>query len=85
MFDKNILLYILLYFITLSQHPIFLHSTFQTENVLSFPLQPLRAALASHFYGNLGIEESDIFVSDGAKCDISRLQVRFSLSWGYSS
>lgn len=39
--------------------------------------KPLRAALASHFYGNLGIEESDIFVSDGAKCDISRLQLLF--------
>ncbi|KAK8626616.1 hypothetical protein V6N13_134252 [Hibiscus sabdariffa] len=37
----------------------------------------LRAALASTFYGNLGIEEDDIFVSDGAKCDISRLQVVF--------
>ncbi|KAK8530062.1 hypothetical protein V6N13_102944 [Hibiscus sabdariffa] len=37
----------------------------------------VRAALASTFYGNLGIEEDDIFVSDGAKCDISRLQVVF--------
>ncbi|XVE48651.1 hypothetical protein DITRI_Ditri01bG0019200 [Diplodiscus trichospermus] len=37
----------------------------------------LRAALASTFYSNLGIEEGDIFVSDGAKCDISRLQVVF--------
>ncbi|KAE8670195.1 LL-diaminopimelate aminotransferase [Hibiscus syriacus] len=37
----------------------------------------LRSALASTFYGNLGIEEDDIFVSDGAKCDISRLQVVF--------
>ncbi|XVE67391.1 hypothetical protein DITRI_Ditri08aG0156600 [Diplodiscus trichospermus] len=37
----------------------------------------LRAALASTFYSNLGIEEDDIFVSDGAKCDISRLQVVF--------
>jgi hypothetical protein len=25
----------------------------------------------------LGIEDDDIFVSDGAKCDISRLQVNF--------
>lgn len=39
--------------------------------------KPLRAALASTFYGDLGIEEDDIFVSDGAKCDISRLQVLF--------
>ncbi|XP_065870967.1 LL-diaminopimelate aminotransferase, chloroplastic isoform X1 [Euphorbia lathyris] len=39
--------------------------------------KPLRAAIASTFYGDLGIEEDDIFVSDGAKCDISRLQVLF--------
>lgn len=38
-------------------------------------VQPLRAAIAKTFYGDLGIEEDDIFVSDGAKCDISRLQV----------
>ncbi|XP_008802708.2 LL-diaminopimelate aminotransferase, chloroplastic-like [Phoenix dactylifera] len=37
----------------------------------------LRAALASTFYGDLGIEQTDIFVSDGAKCDISRLQLLF--------
>ncbi|PQM42755.1 LL-diaminopimelate aminotransferase chloroplastic isoform X1 [Prunus yedoensis var. nudiflora] len=39
--------------------------------------KPLRAAIASTFYDNLDIEEDDIFVSDGAKCDISRLQVVF--------
>ncbi|KAL4558989.1 hypothetical protein LXL04_031119 [Taraxacum kok-saghyz] len=39
--------------------------------------QELRARLASTFYANLGIEEDDIFVSDGAKSDISRLQVLF--------
>ncbi|XP_019074587.1 LL-diaminopimelate aminotransferase, chloroplastic isoform X1 [Vitis vinifera] len=37
----------------------------------------LRAAIASTYYGDLSIEESDIFVSDGAKSDISRLQVMF--------
>lgn len=37
----------------------------------------LRAAIASTFYGNLGIEDGDIFVSDGAKCDIGRLQMLF--------
>ncbi|GAB4838379.1 hypothetical protein Ancab_027914 [Ancistrocladus abbreviatus] len=37
----------------------------------------LRASIASSFYGNLGIDEGDIFVSDGAKCDISRLQMLF--------
>ncbi|KAK6159173.1 hypothetical protein DH2020_006487 [Rehmannia glutinosa] len=37
----------------------------------------LRAAIASTYYADLGIEEDDIFVSDGAKSDISRLQVLF--------
>jgi LL-diaminopimelate aminotransferase len=40
-------------------------------------MQPLRSAIASTFYPDLGIEDDDIFVSDGAKCDISRLQVHF--------
>ncbi|KAF5770420.1 putative LL-diaminopimelate aminotransferase [Helianthus annuus] len=40
----------------------------------------LRAQLASTFYSNLGIEEDDIFVSDGAKSDISRLQVLFGFN-----
>ncbi|XP_028787151.1 LL-diaminopimelate aminotransferase, chloroplastic-like isoform X2 [Neltuma alba] len=39
--------------------------------------KPLRRAIASTFYSDLGIEEDDIFVSDGSKCDISRLQVVF--------
>lgn len=39
--------------------------------------KPLRSAIASTFYGDLGIEEDDIFVSDGAKCDISRFQILF--------
>ncbi|KAL6545863.1 hypothetical protein OROGR_009737 [Orobanche gracilis] len=37
----------------------------------------LRAAIASTYYADLGIDEDDIFVSDGAKSDISRLQVLF--------
>nr|GEX93040.1 LL-diaminopimelate aminotransferase, chloroplastic-like [Tanacetum cinerariifolium] len=37
----------------------------------------LRGLLASIFYANLGIQEDDIFVSDGTKSDISRLQVLF--------
>ncbi|XP_066321343.1 probable LL-diaminopimelate aminotransferase, chloroplastic [Miscanthus floridulus] len=37
----------------------------------------VRAAIAATYYADLGIEDSDIFVSDGAKCDISRLQVLF--------
>lgn len=38
-------------------------------------MQPLRSAITATFYSDLGIGEDDIFVSDGAKCDISRLQV----------
>ncbi|XP_074327889.1 LL-diaminopimelate aminotransferase, chloroplastic-like isoform X3 [Apium graveolens] len=41
-----------------------------------FP-EPLRAAICSEYYANLGIEADDVFVSDGAKCDISRLEVVF--------
>ncbi|XP_037466536.1 probable LL-diaminopimelate aminotransferase, chloroplastic isoform X3 [Triticum dicoccoides] len=37
----------------------------------------LRTAIAATYYPDLGIEETDIFVSDGAKCDISRLQLLF--------
>lgn len=38
---------------------------------------PLRERLASHFYPN-GLREADeIFVSDGSKCDIARLQMMF--------
>ncbi|XP_074327880.1 LL-diaminopimelate aminotransferase, chloroplastic-like isoform X1 [Apium graveolens] len=37
--------------------------------------EPLRAAICSEYYANLGIEADDVFVSDGAKCDISRLEV----------
>nr|CAB3496186.1 unnamed protein product [Digitaria exilis] len=37
----------------------------------------VRAAIAATYYADLGIEDSDIFVSDGAKCDISRLQALF--------
>ncbi|KAL8481610.1 hypothetical protein ACS0TY_027930 [Phlomoides rotata] len=37
--------------------------------------QKLRAAIASTYYADLDIEEDDIFVSDGAKRDISHLQV----------
>lgn len=37
----------------------------------------LRASIAATYYANLGLEDGDIFVSDGAKSDISRLQVLF--------
>ncbi|XP_019252137.1 PREDICTED: LL-diaminopimelate aminotransferase, chloroplastic-like, partial [Nicotiana attenuata] len=39
----------------------------------------LRSSIASTFYANVGIEEDEIFVSDGAKSDISRLQVLLGL------
>eukprot|EP00252_Welwitschia_mirabilis_P017425 TRINITY_DN38638_c0_g1_i1.p1 TRINITY_DN38638_c0_g1~~TRINITY_DN38638_c0_g1_i1.p1 ORF type:complete len:469 (-),score=98.16 TRINITY_DN38638_c0_g1_i1:244-1650(-) len=37
----------------------------------------LRIALAETFYKEYGINDSDVFVSDGAKCDLSRLQLVF--------
>eukprot|EP00897_Mesotaenium_endlicherianum_P004795 jgi/Mesen1/4343/ME000022S03628 len=37
----------------------------------------LREAIRSTFYNDLGIKDNEIFVSDGAKCDISRLQMVF--------
>lgn len=37
----------------------------------------VRTLIGKTFYGDLGIEEDDIFVSDGAKCDITRLQLVF--------
>ncbi|KAK4254098.1 hypothetical protein QN277_009526 [Acacia crassicarpa] len=39
--------------------------------------KPLRRAIASALYKDIGLEEDEIFVSDGAKCDISRLQMMF--------
>ncbi|KAF1861419.1 hypothetical protein Lal_00025730 [Lupinus albus] len=42
-----------------------------------YSMQPVRSAIASSFYKDLGIDDDDIFVSDGAKCDISRLQIVF--------
>ncbi|KGN53873.1 LL-diaminopimelate aminotransferase, chloroplastic [Cucumis sativus] len=39
--------------------------------------KPLRSLIGKTFYSDLDIEEDDIFVSDGAKCDITRLQLVF--------
>ncbi|KAG7014919.1 LL-diaminopimelate aminotransferase, chloroplastic, partial [Cucurbita argyrosperma subsp. argyrosperma] len=39
--------------------------------------KPVRALISKTFYSDLGIGEEDIFVSDGAKCDITRLQLVF--------
>ncbi|KAL6867293.1 hypothetical protein ACP4OV_015317 [Aristida adscensionis] len=37
----------------------------------------LRKAIAEKVYPNMGIKESEVFVSDGAQCDIARLQMLF--------
>ncbi|KAH8971502.1 hypothetical protein BDL97_02G146400 [Sphagnum fallax] len=37
----------------------------------------LRAGLATAFYGGVDVNANEIFVSDGAKCDIARLQMLF--------
>lgn len=39
--------------------------------------KPLRAAIAKRLYADINIKETEIFVSDGAKCDIARLQLLF--------
>jgi hypothetical protein len=38
-------------------------------------VQNLRKVIAEKVYPNMGIRESDVFISDGAQCDIARLQV----------
>nr|CAB3454968.1 unnamed protein product [Digitaria exilis] len=48
-----------------------------TNAMAELSVQKVRAAIAATYYADLGIEDSDIFVSDGAKCDISRLQLLF--------
>lgn len=35
----------------------------------------LRKAIADTFYGDLAVKDSEVFVSDGSQCDISRLQL----------
>lgn len=37
----------------------------------------LRAAIAERFYGGVGRGADEVFVSDGSKCDIGRLQMMF--------
>lgn len=54
-----------------------LHFCVNKTTLLYLCLQKLRASIASTYYADLGIQEDDIFVSDGAKSDISRLQVFF--------
>ncbi|CAL4913067.1 unnamed protein product [Urochloa decumbens] len=37
----------------------------------------LRKVIAEKVYPNMGIKESEVFISDGAQCDIARLQTLF--------
>ncbi|CAN6296150.1 unnamed protein product [Urochloa humidicola] len=37
----------------------------------------LRKVVAEKMYPNMGIKESEVFISDGAQCDIARLQTLF--------
>jgi CxxC motif-containing protein (DUF1111 family) len=39
--------------------------------------EELRESIAGAFYGDTVIKPSEIFVSDGSKCDIGRLQMMF--------
>lgn len=39
--------------------------------------EPLRKAIAENFYGGTPITASDVYVSDGSKCDLGRLQMTF--------
>ncbi|PIN04148.1 LL-diaminopimelate aminotransferase [Handroanthus impetiginosus] len=40
----------------------------------------LRKAIAETFYKDMGIKDTEVFVSDGAQCDISRLQLLFGFN-----
>nr|GEV42266.1 pyridoxal phosphate (PLP)-dependent transferases superfamily protein [Tanacetum cinerariifolium] len=46
------------------------------QHICHLYVQQLRVRLATTFYSSLGIDD-DIFVSDGAKCGISRIQALF--------
>lgn len=41
-----------------------------------FFYQALRKAIADTFYGHLRVKSTEVFISDGAQSDISRLQVK---------
>ena len=44
----------------------------------------LRARIASKFYGGI-VKDEEIFVSDGAKCDIGRLQILFGAQASFAA
>ena len=45
----------------------------------SFLFQAFRKAIAETLYRGTGVKENEVFVSDGAQCDISRVQVMLFL------
>jgi len=45
------------------------------SDLLHENVQNLRKVIAEKVYPNMGIKESEVFISDGAQCDIARLQV----------
>jgi LL-diaminopimelate aminotransferase len=47
-------------------------------------MQSLRKAIAEKIYPNMGISGSEVFISDGAQCDIARLQVQQNLYYFFS-
>lgn len=40
-------------------------------------MQPLREAITNTFYKGTSVQADEVFVSDGSKCDISRMQAMF--------
>ncbi|KAF8776177.1 hypothetical protein HU200_003869 [Digitaria exilis] len=45
--------------------------------IASAMAESLRKVIAEKVYPNMGIKDSDVFISDGAQCDIARLQMLF--------
>ncbi|VVA99170.1 unnamed protein product [Arabis nemorensis] len=62
-----------------SQMSNFAHALSTVEGYRGYGLEQgdktLRQAIANTFYGNLCVKSSEVFVSDGAQSDISRLQL----------
>lgn len=50
---------------------------FEIYLLIELPIQDLREAIADVMYKNTSIDGTQVFVSDGAQCDISRLQLLF--------
>ena len=59
------------------------------SRMYNISMQSLRKAIAEKVYPNMGIRGNEVFVSDGAQCDIARFQVQqshelASISYGRS-